>query len=503
MLLLLACAADPTDSKDPRDTADTNTPPTEAGPRPVPAPTSLVVGEGTWTLDATTTIGADGDAVPVAEALATTLRASTGLPLPIATTGAVQLTLVDGLPAEAYHLDVTGSGATLAASDAAGLFYAAQTLLQLAPPEVYSPDVVDADWTLPAVTIEDAPRYAWRGMMIDVARHFFTVADVERQIDLMAAHKLNRLHLHLTDDQGWRIEIKSWPDLTTIGGSTEVGGGPGGFYTQEELLGLIDYAAARHITLIPEIDFPAHTQAALASYGELNEGGEPLDLYTGTGVIATPLWLDGPMTLPFVEDVWSEMAALSPSTILHIGGDEAIDISAADYASFLTWLQGDLRDEGRTLLGWDEIGAVDLGAPFYAQYWYDPTNTRDAVSHGAQVIASPAEHAYLDMMQSSDAEYGQIWAGIVDTQDSYDWDPVLTGLEDEDVIGVEGCLWTEYIDDPTKLDFMLWPRMAALAEVGWSEERDWREFRGRLAWHGQRLDTLGVGFYADPGVDWE
>jgi len=467
---------------------------------------------GSYTLDVDTVLTTSAAGEAVADLLAEALRPATGLPLVVvvADTPAddgISLVLdpAADLAAEGYTLEVTEVGATLTAADTAGLFYAAQTFRQLLPAASFDPDRVERTWRVPVLTIEDAPRFAWRGAMIDVARHFFEVEELERQIDLLALHKLNRLHLHLTDDQGWRIEITAWPELTEVGGRTEVGGGAGGWYTQDEYASLVDYAAARQVTVVPEIDFPGHANAALSAYEELNEDGVAADPYTGTGVISTPLWLDGPDTLGFVQDVWAEVAALTPGEWIHVGGDEAIGTPAADYATFVEALRQIADDEGKTLIGWDEIGPVPLDPPYVAQYWFDADNTLEATANGAQIIASPAAHAYLDMRYDTSNDYGQIWAGYVDIEDAYDWDPVLSGLDEADVLGVEGALWTEYIDDEAKLDFMAWPRLAAHAEVGWSPEsaRDWTDFKGRLEAHGARLDRMGVGFYASPALDWE
>lgn len=473
-----------------------------AAPRLIPQPVRVEEGTGLYELDGDTRIDAGSGAEEVARLLAEALRPATGLPLEVGA-GAIRLRLVGELPAEGYTLDVDATGVTIDASDTAGLFYGTQTLRQLLPPEVLAATPVEGvKWRIPAVHIEDAPRFEWRGAMIDVARHFFTVEDVERQIDLLALHKLNRLHLHLTDDQGWRLEILSWPALTQVGGSTEVGGGVGGWYTQAEYAGLVAYAAERFVTVVPEIDFPGHANAALASYGELNESGVPADLYTGAGVISTPLWLEGPETAGFVADVLHEVAALTSGEWLHVGGDEAVDVALEDYAAFVVTLQEITAADGKTLVGWDEIGEVELEAPFVAQHWYDADLARSAAARGGRIIASPAEYAYLDMMQDADADYGQVWAGVIDVEDAYAWDPVLEGLEEGDVLGVEGALWTEYIDTVEKLDFMVWPRLAAHAELGWSPTGEWDEFRERLAWHGGRLDALGVGYYRSPDVDW-
>ncbi len=483
-------------------------------PAPVvlPAPVSLVDGVGSYTLDADTVLTTSAAGEAVADLLAEALRPATGLPLDVvvADTPAddgISLVLdpAADLAPEGYTLEVTEVGATITAADASGLFYGTQTFRQLLPAPSFGAAFVDRAWRVPVVTIADAPRFAWRGAMFDVARHFFEVEEIERQIDLLALHKLNRLHLHLTDDQGWRIEIAAWPELTEVGGNTEVGGGAGGWYTQEDYAEIVDYADARHVTVVPEIDFPGHANAALSSVAALNEDGVAIDPYTGTGVISTPLWLDGPTTLDFVRDVWAEVAALTPGPWIHVGGDEAIGTPAADYATFVQALQEIADDQGKTLIGWDEIGPVPLDPPYVAQYWFDADNTMEAAANGAQIIASPAAHAYLDMRYDTSSDYGQIWAGYVDIEAAYDWDPVLSGLDEADVLGVEGALWTEYVDDEAKLDFMAWPRLVAHAELGWSaaDAHGWPDFRDRLEVHGARLDGLDVGFYASPALDWE
>lgn len=475
----------------------------------VPAPVRMEDGYGSYTLDSDTVIHTTSDGSSAANLLAEGLRAATGLPLDVALDsddeGGIRLEIDPAQPAEGYTLDVFESSVVVAASDAAGLYYGTQTFRQLLPAEAWSSTRAEERvWRVPVVSIEDSPRFAWRGAMIDVARHFFGVEEMKRQIDLLAMHKLNRLHLHLTDDQGWRIEIRSWPLLTEVGGSTEVGGGPGGYYTQDDYVALVDYAAERHVTVVPEIDFPGHSNAALASYAALNESGEPADAYTGEGVISTPLWLDGPATAGFVADVLREVAALTPGAWLHVGGDEAVGIADEDYRTFVTEMQGVVTAEGKTLVGWDEIGPAPLEPPFLAQHWFDEGNARDAVAQGGQLVASPAEHAYLDMEHDTAADYGQTWAGRVNVRDAYDWDPVPTGLAESDVVGLEGALWTEYIDSRERLDFMLWPRLTAHAEVGWSpsEAREWDDFRVRLGAHGARLDVLAVGYYQTGTVDW-
>ena len=394
------------------------------------------------------------------------------------------------LPDEGYRLTVDRRGATIEASTEAGLFYGQQTLAQLPDP-----------W--PRLRIEDAPRFAWRGTMLDISRHFFGPEEIERAIDLAAAHKLNRFHLHLTDDQGWRIEIESWPDLALIGGAGEVGTGDGGYLTQAEYLDLVAYAAARHIVLVPEIDMPGHVNAALASYPELNPDGVATDPYNGVMVGFSSLWLDGPETWPFVVDVLTEVAALTDGPWLHIGGDEANETPPEEYAVFIGDVRDLVDDLGKTMVGWEEVGTAGLEEEWVSQAWTMQEGAEAAREQGALTIMSPADHAYVSMIYDLDTPVGGFWAGPVSVEKAYDWEPAAAPWTEDDVLGVEGCLWTETIDSREDIDLMTYPRLAGLAEIGWSPaSRDWQEYRERLAVHGARLQAMGVGFHRSPLVDW-
>lgn len=477
----------------------------------IPLPVSVSSDTGHLHLTGTTRIVAAHDAQAVAQLLALDLRSSTGYSVDVTdeepATGDIQLLLDPGMGEgdEAYHLQVSGDGIEITAAGAAGLFYGSQTLLQLLPASVQSATVVEGvDWRVPMVTIEDHPRFTWRGAMLDVARHFFSVEDVKRFIDQMARYKLNRFHIHLTDDQGWRIHIESWPDLTAIGGSSEVGGGPGGFYTQAEFTEIVAYAAARHIQVVPEIDMPGHINAALASYGELNPDGEPTEPYTGIDVGFSSLWLDGEITAQFVADVLGEVAALTPGPHLHIGGDEAAATEQDDYVAFLQEVQGFVTAQGKTLVGWEEIGNAPLAEPFVAQYWRSTDDALAAAAQGGQVIVSPSQHAYLDMMYDADSPIGTFWAGFTDVEDAYGWDPVLDGLTEGQILGIESCLWTETVATRDDIDYLTFPRLLGHAEIAWSPApaSSWDAYRVRLAHHGARLDAMGIAFYRSPLVDW-
>jgi hexosaminidase len=408
-------------------------------------------------------------------------------------------------------LEIRPAGITILADRPAGAFYGVQTLRQLLPPaweyEALRPPRKNAPpVTLPAMDIVDRPRFEWRGAMLDVARHFLSVEEVKRYVDLMALHKLNRLHLHLADDQGWRIEIQSWPNLTTHGGSTEVGGGPGGFYTQAQYTDIVRYAADRFITVVPEIDMPGHTNAALASYAELNCDGKARPLYTGIEVGFSALCVEKDVTYKFIDDVVREISALTPGPYFHIGGDEVKTLSAEQYTGFIERVQGIVQLHGKRVVGWDEIAPARLAAGAVVQHWRPKTTPAEAVAKGAKVIMSVANRAYLDMKYDANTPIGLTWAGIIDVRTSYDWDPATqaAGVPESALLGVEAPLWSETIVNIRDFEFLAFPRLAAIAEVGWSRQtdRDWETFRRRLGAQGSRWEALGVNFYRAPGIPW-
>lgn len=346
-------------------TGPTNQPLSEPG-SVIPQPESVQQQSGTFVLTENTSIYVNSGSIEITaigQYLADRLRPSTGFQLNVVPvsgspeSGHVYLTTVGGDPSlgeEGYTLTVTNNSVMLVAYQPAGLFRGIQTIRQLLPPSIESSTKQSGPWEIGAVTISDHPRFAWRGMMLDVARHFFSVQDVKRTIDLIAYYKINRLHLHLSDDQGWRIMINSWPNLAIIGGSTGVGGGPGGYYTQEEYSDIVAYAQSRYIMIVPEIDMPSHINSALASYGVLNRSGNPTRLYTGFGVGIGTLALSLDTTYAFVRDVIRELAAITPGPYIHIGGDEA-PIPTADYTRFIEWVQGVIQSNGKQMIGWEEI----------------------------------------------------------------------------------------------------------------------------------------------------
>lgn len=488
----------------------------------VPVPVSATPTAGvSYPLTAATTIWTQpgsAAAAGVGGYLATLLRRSTGYPLPVAdapsTTPADGIALLlSGAPAAVgdagYQLDVTGTAVTARANTAAGLFAAVQTLRQLMPAAVESATVAPGPWSVPGGHVLDYPRFEHRGAMLDVARHFHPVATVERWIDELALYKVNYLHLHLSDDQGWRIVIDSWPNLTTVGGSTQVGGGPGGYYTKADYQAIVAYAASRYMTVVPEIDTPGHTNAALASYAELNCDGVAPPLYTGTDVGFSSLCVSKEITYTFLDQVLGEIAAITPGPYLHIGGDEASSTTAADYTTFIDREQSIVAAKGKTVVGWHDIVNADEAPSTVAQYW-GTTGRNSAVAaaaqNGTRLIMSPASRTYLDMKYNARTTLGQSWAGYIDVKDAYGWDPgsYLSGAPASSVTGVEAPLWTETIVTLSDIEYMTFPRLPAIAELGWSpwSTHDWTAFKARLGAQGPRWHVMGINYYHSTQVSW-
>lgn len=503
----------------------------------IPAPASAVLAPAdSFRLDSTTTVVLDADAPAAVEAVARVVAAflptpaqQPGQPAPepraprrlaaseVPPAGSIRLTLdahtagsSDTLPADArgdegYTLAVTPQGVTLAARRPAGLFYGAQTLRQLLPWSVEHPAALNRRLALPVARVADAPRFAWRGLMLDVSRHFLPPADVRHFVDVMALYKLNRLHLHLSDDQGWRLEIRSHPELARVGGATQVGGGPGGFYTQAEYADLVAYAAARYVTVVPEFDMPGHTNAALASVPALNCNGRVRAAYTGIRVGFSTLCVDSSVTYQIIDDVVREVAALTPGAFFHIGGDEVRQLTRAQYVAFVARVEGIVRKYGKRMIGWGETAPAALDPSTIVQHWKRDSSAVHA-ARGGSVILSPAKQVYLDMKYDGGTTLGLRWAGLVDVRRAYDWEPgsYLEGVPERAVLGVEAPVWSETLVTRQDFEFMVFPRLLAVAELGWStpQARGWEGFRARLAEHGPRLSALGVNFYRAPEVPW-
>jgi hexosaminidase len=484
----------------------------------IPKPVSVFASGGWFKLKAGTIINFESgnrELQSIAKYFAERIKPATGFELSIRESkadpgkGTINLALSPELSKsgeEAYSLLITERDIRLIGSTPAGLFRGVQTLVQLFPSGIESNVKQEGPWLIPTGTIADNPEYKYRGAMLDVSRHFFGVDDVKRFIDLISYYKMNVLHLHLSDDQGWRIEIKSWPNLTAHGGSTQVGGGKGGFYTQEQYSEIVKYALERFITIVPEIDMPGHTNAALASYAELNCDGKATELYTGIKVGFSTLCTRKDITYQFVDDVIGELAALTPGPYIHIGGDESHSTKKDDYIYFINKVQEIVTSHGKLVMGWDDICAATIKPNSVVQHWARIKNAVNAAEQGAKVVLSPSTRAYLDMQYDTTSLYGLHWAGYVDVDSSYIWDPatLIPGVAKESILGIESPLWTETITNMEEIEYMVFPRLPGIAEIGWtqSSQRNWTEYRLRLARHGERLRALGINYFPSKIVPW-
>lgn len=408
---------------------------------------------------------------------------------------------------EAYQLYINQDSVIINASTAAGAFRGVQTLRQLIPEESNDTLAEQKIWPIASGKIQDHPNFAYRGSMLDVARHFFSVEDVKKYIDLLAYYKINVLHLHLSDDQGWRIEIKSWPRLTEVGGSTEVGGGPGGFYTQEDYTDIVDYAAARYITIVPEIDMPGHTNAASVAYPILNGNGKTPELYTGMRVGFSTFDAQKDTVYAFIDDVVREIAALTPGPYFHIGGDESHVTQKKDYIHFVNKVEKIVQKHGKRMIGWDEIVQADIDSTTIAQHWATAENAIAAAKNGSQVILSPAKKAYLDMQYDTLSKFGLHWAAYIPVDTAYIWTPekLIEGIPLENILGIEAPLWSETISTIDELEYLAFPRMIGYSELSWTteENRDWENYRVRLANQAPFLDRMDVKYYPSKLIDWK
>ena len=450
----------------------------------------------------------------IGEVLSALIRRPAGFPVavsPMGSTpiaGAISLRLESrpALGEEGYELSVTHDSARVVANRPAGLFHGVQTIRQLLPPEIESDMGVNrVDWSLPAVTIVDQPRFAWRGAMLDVSRHFFTVREVEQYIDLLALYKLNVLHLHLSDDQGWRIQIDSRPKLTAMGSLTQVGGGSGGFYTKQDYAEILRYAQARYILIVPEIDMPSHINAGLIGYPELSCGQRPPALYTGTEVGWSSLCVDKEETYAFVDDIIRELSAMTPGPYFHIGGDEVKTLTHEQYIKFVERVQTIVKKYGKTMIGWEEIAQARLNPTTITHMWKSDSAAA-AVAMGSKLILSPAQKVYLDMQYTPATELGLHWAAYVEVRDSYDWDPAtyMKGVAEKDIFGIEAPMWSETLRNITAVEYLAMPRLTAVAELAWTPQsaRSWESYRTRIVTHQRRWNYLGINYHRSPQLPW-
>lgn len=489
----------------------------------VPRPVKVDWQEGQVQLDSRTRISYSNEAAKCeAEMLALLLRPATGLPLPVGPMRlsigrrscislALDARLENVLGKEGYRLDMLPpSNIYITAATPAGLFYGGQTLRQLLPTAVFAKtEQAGVKWQIPCCHIEDKPRFPWRGLLLDEGRHFFGKQFVKHCIDLLAAHKLNTLHWHLTEDQGWRIEIKKYPKLTEIGAWRDqtMGDGKryGGFYTQDDIREIVAYAARRHVTIVPEIEMPGHCHAALASYPQFSCTGGPFKVRTTWGIEEDVYCAGNDATFAFLGDVLDEVAGLFPSTFIHIGGDECpkarwkkcpkcqARIKAEGLKDehelqsyFIRKIEDHLASKGRRLVGWDEILEGGLPPKATVMSWRGMGGAIAAAQSGHDYVATPTTHCYLD-------------APIARTslEKAYSFEPIpqeLTASQAMHCLGVQGNMWTEQTPTQADVERQVWPRLCALAEVGWSpkELRSWSDFRARTESQRARLNNLGV-----------
>lgn len=432
------------------------------------------------------------------------------------------------LAEEDYALKVESGGIMLSASTSKGDFYALQSLLQLLPTEIYSSSVVNGvKWSVPNCTIFDHPQFVYRGLMLDVSRHFFPVSFLKKYIDLLAMHKMNTFHWHLTDDQGWRIEIKKYPKLTEIGSKRKetmeghytdhrFDGKPyGGFYTQEQIAEVVKYAQKKYVTVIPEIEMPGHALAALAAYPELGCSKGPYEVGTKWGVF-DDVFCPTEQTFSFLEDVLTEVMALFPSTYIHIGGDECPKVSWKNsqfcqdlmkkeglkdehelQSYFIKRIDKFLTSKGKKMIGWDEIleGGISPNATIMS--WRGIEGGVEAVKQNHDAIMTPGAYCYLDAYQSDPSSEPVAIGGFLPLEKVYSYNPIPAGITAEQakhILGVQGNVWTEYIASSSHAEYMVFPRASALAEVGWNATKDYKDFTSRLKTHFERLKYLAVNY---------
>ena len=510
-------------------------------PSIIPVPVSAEPGRGSFALRPTAKISYnDESAMPVASFLASTISRPTGFIVgtEFGENGNLRLSIDSLKPwkPEEYELQVTKRYVQLRAGTPEGLFRGVQTLRQLMPPAIETETVVSGmKWTIPCVTVSDYPRFEWRGMHLDVSRHFFDVEFIKKYIDILALHKLNVFHWHLVDDQGWRIEIKKYPLLTEVGAwrvdredqpwnsrePQKPGEKPtyGGFYTQEEIREIVAYAAERYITVVPEIEMPAHVGSALAAYPEHSCTGGPFTVPPGGVWPITDIYCAGKEeTFAFLEDILTEVMDLFPSEYIHIGGDEAdktewrkcplcqarikkegLKDEAELQSYFIRRIESFISASGRKLIGWDEILEGGLAPGAAVMSWQGFEGGIAAAKAGHNVVMTPVSHCYFNVYQGDPATEPESFRGLLTLKKVYSFEPVPAELSPEEaayIIGAQGCLWTEYVTDGPTAEYMILPRLAALSEVVWSapDDRSWEGFSTRLVKMMDRYDTMGVSY---------
>lgn len=515
----------------------------------IPQPSSLQSTKGSFVVNGLTKIyvqKSTRDALRVAEMFSRKLQKATGFSIAVSETedekvaeNSITFSLntkdTDAHP-EGYQLSVKDKRITLTAAAPAGLFYGYQTLCQLLPAEIESHSPVQGiSWTIPGAEIDDKPRYEWRGLHLDVGRHYMPVEFIKEYIDNMAMHKLNTFHWHLTEDQGWRIEIKKYPKLTEIGAwrkETLIGHNRdqphqfdgqryGGFYTQDEVKEIVQYAKDRFITVVPEIELPGHATAAIAAYPELGVTGEQVEVVTHWGIFPDIFNVEDE-TFTFLEDVLTEVIELFPSEYIHIGGDEAIkdqwkssesiqqqmkELGLKDehelQSYFITRIEKFLNSKGRKLIGWDEILEGGLAPNAAVMSWRGTEGGIAAAKSGHKVVMSPGSHVYFDHYQADPKDEPLAIGGYTTLEKVYQFEPTPAELNKEEekyVMGAQANVWTEYLPTPEHVEYMVFPRVSALAEVVWSpkESRNWEDFKNRIPKQLKRYEFRGINYAKAP-----
>tara|TARA_R110002050_G_scaffold300717_1_gene471801 strand:- start:4150 stop:5826 length:1677 start_codon:yes stop_codon:yes gene_type:complete len=510
----------------------------------IPQPESIIIGKGRFEITNSTTIRVfplTEETKLAADFLSNLLANPTGYEFNITESDKVSSNCITFLiddsvkNEEGYVLYITPKHMLVKARTAAGLFYAVQSIRQMLPVEVEKAEIInDIKLSLPACKIEDAPRFVYRGMHLDIGRHFFPVEYIKRYIDMIALHKMNTFHWHLTEDQGWRIEIKKYPKLTEVGAfraqtikSFKTGEQPsdfngkryGGFYTQEEVRNIVSYAKSHFVTIIPEIEMPGHAIAALASYPEYSCTGGPFKVAEKWGIFEDVYCAGNDSVFTFLEDVLSEVVDLFPGEYIHIGGDECpkvrwkkcpkcqkrikeqdLENELELQSYFITRIEKFLLSKGRNIIGWDEILEGGIAPNATIMSWRGEEGGIAASAQKHNVIMTPNLFTYYNYYQTDPQGEPQAAGRILSLEKAYSYDPMPKDISEEQkkyIIGTQGCLWTEFFPTAELMEYMVYPRMFAMSEVGWTlkEYKDFDNFVTRLEKNRNRYDVIGINYF--------